>query len=979
MKNTFFKKIILFTFLLFISIGFLLFEKENILAQDNISDAIAVRIIPNPNHLSAQRWYKAQGFSGSPQALLVDGYKAVRDGRTVYVSATNISGNNFYTNIYLISYNQEADLQTLDIFGQIIKNWKFNTNITDTGTCSISSKICYENKDCPSSDYVCGNSGNAKNKCVLVEGKEINCLIDSECPAGLFCSSSKAKIVRDLDRLENLVVIEDKLVEYKKKNGNYPVLAAGTYLPHMVVSAWPSWQASFLSQIGVSGVLDPINKLGSCLSDNDPSNKNFNLDTCWNSLNNIFYNATSSYNNLNMPVNSRVIVYTSDPSGSKYNLCSNMETTVSDGYQISDGLLSGKNCMLNPFSDNYGFSSNSSTNQPPYLVDSYLVGYTNQEFDGFIRGADPEGQAISWGPIIFTGSPNFSTWDPSSTPQLLSTTDPNQKRIYAARAGNAGNYSFSINVADSLGASSTINGALEIKSPEEVQIIGGDIFHNLSVFPNFDYSFDIKHPSISTFKVCFSGDHNINCDNFSLCSPKTFSSSMGVECGHITNNNKTLNFCLDKNLGNHYVLNVKQATTALSVGVYSFCVEAGSSLPSGQSSFTRKQVNIQVSADPPQVNFNNCLKSVNLGDDYNCQISVVNPMENEYVVFSTTTTPLPRGLSLVKENDKYYIKGSILDQPGSFPIVIKADNQTFGTSATSSFNLFINSNCEDSLVQYDGGPWNSSGSVRNHSGFYKTVLIGNQCWLKDNLNIGTQVLATSTGATASSTNGIIEKYCYNNDSLYCDVYGALYSWGEASNNSTSTANQGICPPGWRLAADSDWYFLENYLKNNSSTCSSARVMNNIPNADCEDAGARMKSSGDSGFDALFINKFSVSGLFATPLDAFSLFWSSSFYELLDSNNKQNLLIMRKIKKTESGIYRDTSAPMTDAYSVRCVKGQKNCSNNTDCGTGMTCLDNICVVPAPLTGGSSSSGGSDGGSGGSSSSDGESGEHVLTPN
>ena len=49
------------------------------------SDVIGIRIIPNPNNYSIDRWYKSQGFSGSPQKLTVDGYEAIRDGRTVYV------------------------------------------------------------------------------------------------------------------------------------------------------------------------------------------------------------------------------------------------------------------------------------------------------------------------------------------------------------------------------------------------------------------------------------------------------------------------------------------------------------------------------------------------------------------------------------------------------------------------------------------------------------------------------------------------------------------------------------------------------------------------------------------------------------------------------------------------------------------------------------------------------------------------------
>jgi hypothetical protein len=57
-------------------------------AQD--SDAIAVRVMPNTNHDSIETWYSKQGFKGSPQSLIVDGYEAIRDGRTVFVNAANV-------------------------------------------------------------------------------------------------------------------------------------------------------------------------------------------------------------------------------------------------------------------------------------------------------------------------------------------------------------------------------------------------------------------------------------------------------------------------------------------------------------------------------------------------------------------------------------------------------------------------------------------------------------------------------------------------------------------------------------------------------------------------------------------------------------------------------------------------------------------------------------------------------------------------
>ena len=126
------KRFVVHVFLMvlpFISVCLFSFDFVNkSIAQS--SDAIAIRVIPNPEHISALRWYKKQGFAGSPQAISVDGYEGVRDGRTVYVNVGNVSGGELYTNIYLISYNQQAANETLDVFSQILAHWKFNTNVS---------------------------------------------------------------------------------------------------------------------------------------------------------------------------------------------------------------------------------------------------------------------------------------------------------------------------------------------------------------------------------------------------------------------------------------------------------------------------------------------------------------------------------------------------------------------------------------------------------------------------------------------------------------------------------------------------------------------------------------------------------------------------------------------------------------------------------------------------------------------------------
>ncbi len=102
---------------------------------------------------------------------------------------------------------------------------------------------------------------------------------------------------------------------------------------------------------------------------------------------------------------------------------------------------------------------------------------------------------------------------------------------------------------------------------------------------------------------------------------------------------------------------------------------------------------------------------------------------------------------------------------------------------------------------------------------YNTVLIGTQCWMAQNLNIGIQV----PGSNWQENNNIIEKYCYNDSIANCDVYGGLYEWAEmvqylngATNNSSwnpvPTGNvTGICPSGWHIPTDAEWTILVTYL------------------------------------------------------------------------------------------------------------------------------------------------------------------------
>lgn len=69
---------------------------------------------------------------------------------------------------------------------------------------------------------------------------------------------------------------------------------------------------------------------------------------------------------------------------------------------------------------------------------------------------------------------------------------------------------------------------------------------------------------------------------------------------------------------------------------------------------------------------------------------------------------------------------------------------------------------------------------------YKTVKIGTQTWLAENL-----AYKVDSGCWA-----------YNNDESYVKTYGYLYNWETAKN---------VCQIGWHLSTDDEWKILEKYL------------------------------------------------------------------------------------------------------------------------------------------------------------------------
>ena len=190
---------------------------------------------------------------------------------------------------------------------------------------------------------------------------------------------------------------------------------------------------------------------------------------------------------------------------------------------------------------------------------------------------------------------------------------------------------------------------------------------------------------------------------------------------------------------------------------------------------------------------------------------------------------------------------------------------------------------------------------------YNTIQIFSQCWLKENLNIGAMI----PGSQSQSNNGIIEKYCYDDDPNNCITYGGLYQWDEMMQYTTQDS-QGICPPGWHLPTDEEWKLLQ-------GSVDSKYGIGDIIWEDfgyCgQDAGTNLKTTSGWNENGNGTDLFGFSGLpggyFGMNLGLYGTWWSSSEYDEYDA-------WMRGLCFTDPGVWRYHYG-MEGGCSVRCIR------------------------------------------------------------
>lgn len=195
------------------------------------------------------------------------------------------------------------------------------------------------------------------------------------------------------------------------------------------------------------------------------------------------------------------------------------------------------------------------------------------------------------------------------------------------------------------------------------------------------------------------------------------------------------------------------------------------------------------------------------------------------------------------------------------------------------------------------------GSVRDLDGnVYKTVQIGQQTWMAENLkttqyNDGESIPRIMDDSEwANDTDG---GYCYyDNEFSNKYLYGALYNW--------NAVNSGLlCPSGWHVPTESEWSSLTDFLGGES------------------EAGGKLKEAGTAHWASPNTGATNETGLTALP--GGSRYASSEFYGIGSNNlwwsateSTTELAYFHYLSSDEQNI-RTFDGSKKSGCSVRCIQ------------------------------------------------------------
>jgi uncharacterized protein (TIGR02145 family) len=192
-----------------------------------------------------------------------------------------------------------------------------------------------------------------------------------------------------------------------------------------------------------------------------------------------------------------------------------------------------------------------------------------------------------------------------------------------------------------------------------------------------------------------------------------------------------------------------------------------------------------------------------------------------------------------------------------------------------SFKTHVHGNVFNTSLTY--------GTVSDIEGkSYKTIQIGNQLWMAENLrttklNDGSALPLVPE--SSSWSNLITPAYCWfeNNDTIYENIYGAYYNWFAVSSGK-------LCPDGWHVPDDTEWQTLVSYLGGAGTAGSKLKATGTsdwiLPNRDATNlsgftalpAGMRESSDGAFGGQGSLGSWWSATEIQSSPLSTAWFQW-----------------------------------------------------------------------------------------------------------
>ena len=229
----------------------------------------------------------------------------------------------------------------------------------------------------------------------------------------------------------------------------------------------------------------------------------------------------------------------------------------------------------------------------------------------------------------------------------------------------------------------------------------------------------------------------------------------------------------------------------------------------------------------------------------------------------------------------------------AYTFTVKANN-TKGESAASAASNSITP---------------STPPVKDVNGtYYKTVKIGTQTWMAENLytasyNDGTPIKNVSTPLNywPVYTYGIW-CYAYNNSRWYTTI-GILYNWPVVDNTATKIASNGgknICPVGWHVPNDAEWTTLFTYLGGETVAAAALKDPTTFSDLSTNSSGMTATAAGSRSDDGTF-----------PPRDIASYWWSTT----PSSATNANYILLNYNSSTVTR----TQASKKCGFSVRCLK------------------------------------------------------------